>query len=222
VNNSLIRFVSDGPFGPKTLQLTRPQGDMTVAAHPLAARYAWTLLQSAPASLRQLAGSKSLLPFLGADVMPGIAFPRSCECYRGSLGPRFTVNDFATLAAAVPSSARAIVLNSSYFCRVTPTWLPPRFSNVWECSDWTVAGENVAGFCAHPSAILLRYATPAIAKPGLEVIDRAPVILPGLALLGELGLHVNTKTRELRAVFTILIGAAVGDASALKLLSSVS
>jgi hypothetical protein len=48
-----------------------------------------TLWQSAPVSLRQLAGSKSLLPFLSADVMPGIAFPRSCECYRGSLGPRF-------------------------------------------------------------------------------------------------------------------------------------
>src|SRR6266704_4043033 len=31
----------------------------------------------------------SLLPFLGADVMPGIAFPRSFKCYRGSLGPRF-------------------------------------------------------------------------------------------------------------------------------------
>ncbi len=46
-------------------------------------------VQSAPASLRQFLGSKSLLPFLGADVMPGFAFPRSCECYRGSLGPRF-------------------------------------------------------------------------------------------------------------------------------------
>ena len=33
--------------------------------------------------------SKSLLPFLGTDVMPGIAFPRSDECYRGSLGPWF-------------------------------------------------------------------------------------------------------------------------------------
>jgi hypothetical protein len=31
---SLIRFVSDGPCGPKTLQLTTPQGVMTVAAHP--------------------------------------------------------------------------------------------------------------------------------------------------------------------------------------------
>jgi hypothetical protein len=34
VSNSLIRFVSDGPCGPKTLQLTTPQGVMTVAAHP--------------------------------------------------------------------------------------------------------------------------------------------------------------------------------------------
>ena len=48
-----------------------------------------TVGQSALASLRQLSGSKSLLSFLSADVMPGIAFPRSAECYRGSLGPRF-------------------------------------------------------------------------------------------------------------------------------------
>ena len=62
---------------------------MTVAAHPSANPCAWTFVQSTPVSLMQFAGSKSLLPFLGADVIPGIAFPRSCECYRGSLGPRF-------------------------------------------------------------------------------------------------------------------------------------
>jgi hypothetical protein len=42
-----------------------------------------------PASLRQLVSSKSLLPFPSTDVMPGIAFPLPCGCYRGSLGPRF-------------------------------------------------------------------------------------------------------------------------------------
>ena len=31
----------------------------------------------------------SLLSFLGADVMPGIAFPQPYGFYRGSLGPRF-------------------------------------------------------------------------------------------------------------------------------------
>ena len=75
--------------GPLTLQLTRPQGDMTVAAHQNAYTGVLILSQSAPASLRQFAGSMSLLPFLGADVLPGIAFPRSFECYRGSLGPWF-------------------------------------------------------------------------------------------------------------------------------------
>jgi len=62
---------------------------MAVAAHPGAHPYARILVQSVPVSCRQVAGSKSLLPFLGTDAMPGIAFPRSCECYRGSLGPRF-------------------------------------------------------------------------------------------------------------------------------------
>ena len=63
-----------------------------------------TLWQSAPVSLRQLAGSKSLLPFLSADVMPGIAFPRSAECYRGSLGPRFP-----TLPGWAPAHSRGTV-----------------------------------------------------------------------------------------------------------------
>ena len=63
-----------------------------------------TLWQSAPVSLRQLAGSKSLLPFLNADVMPGIAFPRSFECYRGSLGPRFP-----TLPEWAPTRSRGTV-----------------------------------------------------------------------------------------------------------------
>ncbi len=62
---------------------------MTVAAHQNAYTAVLILLQSAPALLRQLAGSKSLLPFLGADVMPGIAFPLPCGFYRGSLGPWF-------------------------------------------------------------------------------------------------------------------------------------
>ena len=75
--------------GPLTLQLARPQGDMAVAAHPSAIACALTLAQSVPISCRQFAGSKSLLPFLGTHAMPGIAFPRSVECYRGSLGPGF-------------------------------------------------------------------------------------------------------------------------------------
>jgi hypothetical protein len=45
--------------------------------------------QSVPVSLRQLASSKSLLPFLNTDVMPGIAFPLPCGFYRGSFGPWF-------------------------------------------------------------------------------------------------------------------------------------
>src|SRR5512146_1813118 len=75
--------------GPLTLQGTSPQGDMAVAAQPSAIACALTLAQFAPVSLRQLSGSKSLLPFLGTNAMPGIAFPRLRWCYRGSLGPRF-------------------------------------------------------------------------------------------------------------------------------------
>ncbi len=60
-------------------------------------------MQSAPALLRQFVGSKSLLPVLGADVMPGIAFPRSGECYRGSLGPRFPTPPTRPIARHCPA-----------------------------------------------------------------------------------------------------------------------
>ena len=46
VSNSLIRFVSNGPRGPRTLQLTTPQGDMTVAAHPSALRSDFCAIRS--------------------------------------------------------------------------------------------------------------------------------------------------------------------------------
>src|SRR6266478_5800255 len=42
--------------GPVTLQLTRPQGDMTVAAHPAAVLGDWIFVQSTPLLLRQLDG----------------------------------------------------------------------------------------------------------------------------------------------------------------------
>jgi len=102
VTNSVIRFVSNGHCGPKTLQLTTPQGDMTVAAHPSANPRTRTFVQSTPVSLRQFAGSKSLLPFLGADVIPGIAFPRSGESYRGSLGPRFPTHPGNGVCSSLP------------------------------------------------------------------------------------------------------------------------
>jgi hypothetical protein len=103
--------------GPLTLQWTRPQGDMAVAAHPSAIPCIRTLAQSVPVSWRQLAGSLSLLPFLGTDAMPGIAFPRSFECYRGSLGPWFPTLPVpwvdALLFVSLPAGAR---LGSSADC----------------------------------------------------------------------------------------------------------
>ena len=132
----------------------------------------------------------------------------------------FTVGDFGKLAGSIASSQRAVVLSSAHFCRLAPTWLPPRFSDVYESGDFSAAGTNVAGFCCHPSAIIIRYATPAIGSPGLKVIDRSPVILPGLGLVGELALHVNVQSRVVYGVFSLYIGGAVGDANALKLLAS--
>jgi hypothetical protein len=50
-------------------------GDMTVAARPDTIAGAWILVQSVPVSLRQVAGSKSLLPLPGTDVMPRHCLP---------------------------------------------------------------------------------------------------------------------------------------------------
>src|ERR1017187_2179682 len=49
VTNSVIRFVSNGPFGPRTCSFPAA-GDMTVAAHPGADSRTRTLSQSEPVS----------------------------------------------------------------------------------------------------------------------------------------------------------------------------
>ena len=59
---------------------------MTVAAHPRANPCAQTCSQSTPISMRQFPGSKSLLSCLGADVIPGIAFPQPRGFIVGPLG----------------------------------------------------------------------------------------------------------------------------------------
>ena len=62
--------------GPLTLQLTRPQGDMAVAAHPSAIACALTLAQFVPVSLRQLAGSSPSCLSLAQTPCP--ALPSRC------------------------------------------------------------------------------------------------------------------------------------------------
>ena len=99
-----------------------------------------TFVQSAPGSLRQFAGSKSLLPFLGADVMPGIAFPLPYGFYRGSLGPWFptppgkasalprgTVRCYDCLR---PSRSVRFWLPSGTLVRRDPVCVPPSWRQV--------------------------------------------------------------------------------------------
>jgi hypothetical protein len=67
--------------------------------------------------------------------MPGIAFPRSCECYRGSLGPRFPTrpsSEFPLLRGTVrcydylrPSRSVRFVLPSGTLVRCALFRVPP-------------------------------------------------------------------------------------------------
>jgi hypothetical protein len=164
---------------------------MTVAAHPSANPRAWTFVQSTPVSLRQFAGSKSLLPFLGADVIPGIAFPRSYERYRGSLGPRFpTLPDkgcppaprycaLLRLPSSIPvgpllAPFRYLGLTRLGWCpaRLAPESVRPVTASATVRQGVVGAGHPRSGFCSQGDGRLSRV-------PGLPFCPHAPLSDPG-------------------------------------------
>jgi len=124
----------------KTLQLTRPQGDMTVAAHQTLIPRVLILLQSAPALLRQLSGLEVPAAFsLAQTSMPGIAFPLPCGFYRGSLGPWFPTRS----AEVAPCPAVLCVATTAFvrpgrcaLCSLPVPW----FDALWFVSRTACAG----------------------------------------------------------------------------------
>lgn len=133
----------------------------------------------------------------------------------------FAVGDFETMFAAVPSAERAVVLDSPYFCKVKPLgWFPPSFDACFESNRWSAAGEKVRGVVASPHALVCRWDFPQLAPQGVNLISRDVLTLPAIGMAVESSLWIIPATRSYRGAFAVYFGCAVGDATALKLLSS--
>lgn len=133
----------------------------------------------------------------------------------------FATGHLETLLAAVPTPDRCVVLNSPYFNKVKPqTWLPPNFTNCLEHTRWTLAGPNVQGFVGDPRAIVVSYAKPQIQALGREVMAESIMIIPQLGLEASATIYFLTATRQLRGCFSVYMGAAPANTTALKLLTS--
>jgi len=132
----------------------------------------------------------------------------------------FGQSDFDSLLSGISSPSRAAVLDTSYFCKVKPTWLPVGFNSVFEMSRWNSAASNVHGIIADPKAILLRVGIPMLMPRGAEVVARELTELPAVGLICETAVWTTLATRSISASFSLYFAASVGDPAALKLLSS--
>ena len=144
-------------------------------------------------------GSMSQLPFFGVDVMPGFAFPRSAECYPGSLGPRFprrpgrdyplprgTVRCYDCLR---PSLVGSLCAPFRYLgltrCSSCPSRLAPGSARLLVAlatkrQGVGCAGHPRSGDCSQGDGRLSRV-------PGLPLCSHAPLSDPGGVLSTRLG-----------------------------------
>jgi hypothetical protein len=134
---------------------------------------------------------------------------------------QFGLSNFETLCAAVPSEARAVVLDSPLFVKVKPATWEPRNTTTYEASKWSAAATNVAGFVADRRAVVIQCGLPSVAKTSRTVIHRELLELPQLpGLVAEAAVWTSLQTRSIRAAYSLLFAPAVGDPAALKLLTS--
>lgn len=139
----------------------------------------------------------------------------------------FTNTDLDTLMQGVPSAQRCVVLDSGYWQKVKPTWLPIGFNEVHEHSRWGTAGTKVHGLCADPRALVIRYGIPISARAAsiggrsrMEQIEQDIVELPQIGIIVESSLWLTLATRSVRASYCVYLGSGVGDTAACKLLCS--
>ncbi len=133
----------------------------------------------------------------------------------------FGLGNFDNLLSSLSSADRVVILDTGYFVKVKPTWIPPKFGErIYECSRWSAAGAKVRGFVADPKALLVRYALPA--DPQTSTIAREVIQLPQIGLSVEASAWMNTQTHALRAAYNVYLGVGVGDSAALKILASLN
>lgn len=130
----------------------------------------------------------------------------------------FALANLETLLTAVPNRT-TVCLDTAYWSKVKPTWLPPTAQNVLaENSIWTGAEANTVGFVARPEAIGLAVGYPKAATTTNELrVQQIP--LP-IGVDVQLTTWLQRSGRALCASLDIVLAPAIGQSGALRLLKS--
>lgn len=132
-------------------------------------------------------------------------------------------------AAAKDFDVKNLVLDGAYFSRFLPadlTSFKPEngaygFDGFYMNNRFNAASNNIVGFVSQPSALCVGMGLPLVSNGKLsEMVNATSIEVPGLGITVQFNEWVNTSTRTEWASFDVLVGAAAGDTSALKVIAS--
>lgn len=146
----------------------------------------------------------------------------------------FTGADLQALWAAIEKGTQKnAVLSGPYYSKILPLNLQDfnirnqstagiaGFDNIVHCSRWSAAGTKVAGFAASPEAFAIVNRLPDLGGVEADLRDTTVITLPDLGLsLRWCHWTGGGKSRVEWMSFDTVFGAAVGDATALKIMTN--
>lgn len=142
----------------------------------------------------------------------------------------FGDEELRTLYGALKKSdIKNVMLESDYYARFLRTdalslgAAPGRvgFTGFYENTKWDAAGASVVGFACNPQAIAIATGMPIIAPPVRALMTEVrEVVIPGINLPVTFTLGANLQNRSIFASMETMIGAAVGDSTAGKIVKS--
>jgi hypothetical protein len=168
-----------------------------------------------------------------SDKISDIVFALFTEANFGapvvsSAAPAFGTSDLLALWASVAKAqTKTCILDSDFYGNFLPSNLQdfnpltigiPGWDHFLHHTKWDAAGAGIAGLVCSPTALALAAGLPAVspraAATGAEVRE---IVLPQLGLTVQTNRWYSNITRNDWFTFDVMFGAAVADASALKL-----
>lgn len=144
----------------------------------------------------------------------------------------FSADDLRTIwAAAKDFNARNLVIDGGHWARLIPTSTEGfqlsqgaalyGFDGIWYSNRWSAAGANVIGFVASPEAMAIVMGLP-LEPPGMGSAFSAVVtaVVPGVNVAVQSASWFKAGTRVQWSSLDVMLGTAVGDSSALKVITS--